>query len=61
MSGYTNSDGINCDVCGLPVGEDAHWGHEPECARHQDSDNDCDMGCELYYHPECCPECNEAQ
>lgn len=48
-----------CDVCGQPVHPDiAHWGHIEECAHYQDSDAECDMGCNLFYHPDCCPECN---
>lgn len=52
------SDVLLCDSCGLPVHPDiAHWGHDPECARFADSDAECDIGCDLYYHPDCCPEC----
>lgn len=46
-----------CDVCGTPVDPDeAHWGHEANCAHEL-------LGvcfCDLKYHPGCCPNCKDA-
>lgn len=54
-----------CKVCGLPLDpQDAtnHMGHEDNCPHYgqeMTGDNGCD--CEIYYHPNCCPECNDSR
>lgn len=52
-----------CDVCGLPIGPDETpcWGHEEDCPRKGNPDSDAICECDLNYHAECCPECNEEE
>lgn len=56
---------IICAVCELPItGADydkRHWGHEPDCPRHDDPDADVDCCCDLEYHAACCPDCNDTE
>lgn len=54
---------VLCATCGLPLDpqdQANHIGHEPNCpyyGREVDDDGGCD--CDLHYHPDCCPECND--
>lgn len=55
-------DNHTCEACGEPIAEDAHWCHECSCPNFMLDRMTPRFDCEcegLYYHPKCCPECNE--
>ncbi len=54
-----------CGVCGLPLDpqdQDNHMGHEDTCPHYgKEMAGDDGCTCEVYYHPDCCPECNDSR
>jgi hypothetical protein len=54
---------VNCDVCGLPLGDDwPHYPHQPDCPddgvwHYTGGTVDCDCPTPPV-HPDCCP-CRE--
>jgi len=58
-----NDNEIVCFVCKgiIPLADDAHWNHKPDCPLHcgnGDIEDQYGCECDLYSHPECCPDCN---
>ena len=53
-----------CAICNQPISSvsAAHMGHRERCpmyGKDLDDEIEPDCDCEVYYHPECCPECND--
>ena len=43
---------------------ETHWGHEQDCPNHDDAylrNHMLECDCDLWYHPQCCPDCKNAK
>lgn len=54
-------EGMQCSICGRPVGPDDeyYWIHEDSCPRVADPDAGSHCYCDLYAHAECHEEHEE--